>query len=89
MKFRNLEPSAGDFSVSRNYLDWLTQLPWGKLSTENFDIIYAKSVLDQDHYGMRDVKDRILEFIAVGKLRNSVQGKILCLSGPPGMTSHV
>jgi Lon-like ATP-dependent protease len=80
-----LEPSAGEFSVSRNYLDWLTQLPWGKLSKENFDISYARSVLDQDHYGMRDVKDRILEFIAVGKLRNSVQGKILCLSGPPGI----
>lgn len=59
-------------------MDWLTQLPWGKHSNENFDLEFAKNILDQEHYGMKDVKDRILEFIAVGKLKQSVQGKILC-----------
>ena len=73
-----------EFNVTRNYLDWLSTLPWGKRSEENFDLIRAREVLEADHYGMKDVKDRILEFIAVGKLKQSVQGKILCLSGPPG-----
>ena len=73
-----------EFNGSRNYLDWLTQIPWGKLSKESFDIAAAKNILDADHYGMKDVKERILEFIAVGKLKQSVQGKILCLNGPPG-----
>lgn len=83
-KFSTLEPSAFEFSITRNYLDWLTQVPWGKRSQENFDITKARAVLNEDHYGMKDVKDRILEFIAVGKLKSSVQGKILLLSGPPG-----
>jgi Lon-like ATP-dependent protease len=84
-KFKNLEAAAMEFNVTRNYLDWLTQLPWGKQSTDNFDIAHAQTVLEEDHYGMKDVKDRILEFIAVGKLKQSVQGKILCFVGPPGM----
>ncbi|KAJ3310090.1 ATP-dependent Lon protease pim1 [Blyttiomyces sp. JEL0837] len=74
-----------EFNVTRNYLDWLTQIPWGKRSEENFDIPHATTVLDQDHYGLKDVKDRILEFIAVGKLRGTVEGKIICLVGPPGV----
>jgi Lon-like ATP-dependent protease len=83
-KFMGLEQVSAEFNVSRNYLDWLTDLPWGKYSQENFDIPHAKTVLDEDHYEMKDVKDRILEFIAVGKLRGTVEGKIICLSGPPG-----
>ena len=71
--------------VTRNYLDWITSVPWGVHSPENFDIPHARQILDDDHYGMKDVKDRILEFLAVGKLRGSVQGKIICLSGPPGV----
>lgn len=71
--------------MTRNYLDWITQIPWGKRSYENYNIVHATKVLDDDHYGLKDVKDRILEFIAVGKLRGSVEGKILCLSGPPGV----
>jgi Lon-like ATP-dependent protease len=66
-------------------LDWITQIPWGQRSYENYNITHAKGVLDEDHYGLKDVKDRILEFIAVGKLRGTVEGKILCLSGPPGV----
>ncbi|WVF69117.1 ATP-dependent protease La [Kwoniella sp. CBS 6097] len=84
-KLVHLEPSASEFNVTRNYIDWLTQVPWGVHSPENYDISHAVKVLDEDHYGLKDVKDRILEFIAVGKLRGSVEGKILCLSGPPGV----
>ncbi|OCF39251.1 ATP-dependent protease La [Kwoniella heveanensis CBS 569] len=84
-KLVHLEPSASEFNVTRNYIDWLTQVPWGVHSPENYDISHAVNVLDEDHYGLKDVKDRILEFIAVGKLRGSVEGKILCLSGPPGV----
>jgi Lon-like ATP-dependent protease len=66
-------------------LDWITQIPWGKRSRENYNLVHARRVLDQDHYGLKEVKDRILEFIAVGKLRGTVEGKILCLAGPPGV----
>lgn len=84
-KLAHLEPAASEFNVTRNYLDWLTQIPWGQKSVENFGITHAVSVLDEDHYGLKDVKDRILEFIAVGKLRGTVEGKIICLVGPPGV----
>lgn len=84
-KLAHLETAASEFNVTRNYLDWLTQIPWGKRSRENYNIVHAKKVLDEDHYGLKDVKDRILEFIAVGKLRGTVEGKILCLAGPPGV----
>ncbi|XP_008654838.1 lon protease homolog, mitochondrial-like isoform X1 [Zea mays] len=84
-KLQLLEASSSEFSVTRNYLDWLTVLPWGDYSDENFDVHHAQHILDEDHYGLADVKERILEFIAVGKLRGSSQGKIICLSGPPGV----
>ncbi|KAL6711760.1 ATP-dependent Lon protease pim1 [Coniothyrium glycines] len=84
-KLQGLEPNSSEFNVTRNYLDWLTQLPWGLRSAENFGITHAREVLDEDHHGLKDVKDRILEFIAVGKLRGTVEGKILCLVGPPGV----
>lgn len=84
-KLAHLEPAASEFNVTRNYLDWLTQIPWGQRSAENFGIQNAMTVLDEDHHGLKDVKDRILEFIAVGKLRGTVEGKILCFVGPPGV----
>lgn len=84
-KLAHLEPAASEFNVTRNYLDWLTQIPWGQRSAENFGINNAMTVLDEDHHGLKDVKDRILEFIAVGKLRGTVEGKILCFVGPPGV----
>jgi ATP-dependent Lon protease len=84
-KLAHLEPAASEFNVTRNYLDWLTQIPWGQRSAENFGINNAMKVLEEDHYGLKDVKDRILEFIAVGKLRGTVEGKILCFVGPPGV----
>ncbi|VYS56436.1 unnamed protein product [Arabidopsis thaliana] len=84
-KLEMLEENYSDFDLTYNYLDWLTVLPWGNFSYENFDVLRAKKILDEDHYGLSDVKERILEFIAVGRLRGTSQGKIICLSGPPGV----
>ncbi|GAA5993058.1 hypothetical protein JCM5350_003969 [Sporobolomyces pararoseus] len=84
-KLQGLEPAASEFNVTRNYLDWITSIPWGRHTQENFDLKHATEVLDDDHYGLKDVKDRILEFLAVGKLRGTVEGKILCFVGPPGV----
>ena len=84
-KLQILERNSSEFNVTRSYLDWMTTLPWGVYSEDNFDITSAKGVLDEDHYGMADVKERILEFIAVGKLKGSTQGKIMLLVGPPGV----
>ncbi|CCK71207.1 ATP-dependent Lon protease PIM1 KNAG_0G01490 [Huiozyma naganishii CBS 8797] len=85
MKLSTLETSMSEFGVIRNYLDWLTTLPWGIISKEQYSIKGAQTILDEDHYGMKDVKTRILEFIAVGKLLGKVDGKILCFVGPPGV----
>lgn len=84
-KLSFLDNHSSEFSVTRNYLDWLTSLPWGKTSEENLDLARAKEVLEEDHYGMDDVKKRILEFIAVSQLKGTTQGKILCFYGPPGV----
>src|SRR5690606_38106163 len=76
---------SSEFNMSRNYLDWLTSMPWGVYSKEKLDLENAQKVLDEDHYGLQDIKDRILEFIAVGKmLGEAPSGRILCLAGPPG-----
>jgi len=83
-KLSTLEKNSAEFNVTRSYLDWLCGVPWGVTTKENFDITEARKVLDRDHYGLDEVKDTVLQFIAVGKLRGSVQGKILCLAGPPG-----
>ena len=85
-KLKTLEKNSSEFNVTRSYLDWLTSLPWGDASDENFDVEAAQEILDKDHYGMEDVKERIMEFIAVGSLQGKVaQGKIICLAGPPGV----
>uniref|UniRef100_A0A183SNB0 Lon protease homolog, mitochondrial n=1 Tax=Schistocephalus solidus TaxID=70667 RepID=A0A183SNB0_SCHSO len=83
-KLSLLDNHSSEFNVTRNYLDWLTQLPWGLTSEENLDLARARVVLDEDHYGLDDVKKRILEFIAVSQLKGTTQGKILCFHGPPG-----
>ncbi len=85
MKLSTLEPSSSEFNVCRNYLDWLTVLPWGVEQEENFDLKHAQTVLDEDHFGLQKLKERILEFIAVGKMKGTVQGKIICFVGPPGV----
>lgn len=83
-KLSTLEMNSSEYNVTRNYLDWLCGVPWNVASEENFDIQEARKILNRDHYGLNDVKDTILEFIAVGKLKGSVQGQIICLAGPPG-----
>jgi ATP-dependent Lon protease len=83
-KLQNLHEQSSEYSVSLNYLDWATSLPWGVRSEENHDLKNARRVLDADHFGLKDVKERILEFLAVKKLKNNSSGTILCLVGPPG-----
>ncbi|XP_073960462.1 lon protease homolog, mitochondrial isoform X2 [Choristoneura fumiferana] len=84
-KMNFLESHSSEFNVTRCYLDWLTSLPWGITSEENLKLEDAQVILDEDHYGMEDIKKRILEFIAVSQLKGSTQGKILCFHGPPGV----
>ena len=84
-KLSYLDNHSSEFNVTRNYVDWLTILPWGITSEENLHLQQAQVVLDEDHYGMEDVKKRILEFIAVAQLKGSTQGKIICFHGPPGV----
>ncbi len=84
-KFKLLPEHSPEFAVTRNYLDWLTGLPWGKHSADRLVVPAARQILNRDHYGLEDVKARILEFIGVAKLKGGVEGSILCLIGPPGV----
>jgi ATP-dependent Lon protease len=84
-KLRLIEPMSPEFTVSRTYLDWLTILPWGVFTKDSYDIKKADSILDRDHYGLEDVKQRILEFLSVGILKGNISGSILCFVGPPGV----
>lgn len=84
-KLAFLDVQSAEYGVCRNYLDWLTLIPWGIKSKEVFDVEKAKQILDKDHYGLEDVKERILEIIAVGQLSQTTRGKIICLVGPPGV----
>jgi ATP-dependent Lon protease len=80
-----LPPAAAEYGVIRTYLDWIVSLPWSVVTDDNLDIGHARTVLDEDHYDLEDVKDRILEFLAVQKLKKEVSGPILCFAGPPGV----
>lgn len=82
---QTLTLAFGSSSVTRNYLEWIVAIPWGKHTVDSFSIPSSVKILDEDHFGLQDVKDRILEFLAVGKLRGTVEGKILCFVGPPGV----
>lgn len=84
-KLGSLEPHSSEYAVCRGYLEWLTIIPWGIFSVENHDLTEAENVLKKDHYGLKDIKQRILEFISVGKLSGRVKGSIICLVGPPGV----
>ena len=84
-KLSVLESGSPEYAVTRNYLDWLTQLPWGKLSRDKLDLKRARRILDRDHDGLDDVKERIIEFLAVGALKGEIAGSILLLVGPPGV----
>ncbi len=84
-KLRQMSPMSAEATVVRNYLDWLLALPWGKKSKLKQDLTFAQGVLDDDHYGLDKVKDRIVEYLAVQSRANKLKGPILCLVGPPGV----
>ena len=84
-KFKLISPQSPEFTMLSNYLDWLLALPWGMYSKENYAIARARTILDKEHYGLEKVKERILEFIGVSKLKQSTEGSILCFIGPPGV----
>jgi len=84
-KMQRMNPQVAEYSIQRNYLDLFLDLPWNKFSKDKFDLKRAKRILDRDHYGLEDVKTRIIEYLAVLKLRNDMKSPILCLYGPPGV----
>ncbi|EKF74890.1 ATP-dependent protease La [Alcanivorax hongdengensis A-11-3] len=84
-KLKMMSPMSAEATVVRSYLDWMTSVPWKKRSRIRHDLAYARDVLDQDHYGLEEVKDRILEFLAVQSRVGKVKGPVLCLVGPPGV----
>ena len=84
-KLRNMSPMSAEATVVRSYIDWLVSIPWKKTNKVKSDIVDARKILDDDHYGLEKVKDRIIEFLAVQKRTNEVKGPILCLVGPPGV----
>jgi ATP-dependent Lon protease len=84
-KMGMLETGSPEYAVTRNYLDWITLLPWGQHSPDKLDLKRARRVLDRDHYGLKDVKERILEFLAVGIHKGEIAGSIILLVGPPGV----
>src|SRR5487761_886684 len=84
-RLSRMSPMAADYSVTRNYIEWLAVLPWAKTSGGEVDIVKAKEILDTDHYDLKKVKDRILDYLSVRRLKPSMKGPILCFVGPPGV----
>lgn len=84
-KFQSLDPNSPDYSITRTYLETIAALPWHDPKPEDFSLEMAKKVLERDHYGLKDVKDRILEYLAVRKKKQDTKGSIICLVGPPGV----
>ncbi|MCX7674808.1 MAG: endopeptidase La, partial [Bdellovibrionaceae bacterium] len=84
-RLERMHPDASEAAMLRTYLDWMSDLPWSKESQDSIDLDVAKKILDEDHYELKKAKDRILEFLAVRKLKDSLKGPILCFAGPPGV----
>lgn len=84
-RLSRIHPSSAEYTVARTYLDWLINLPWSVTTEDNLDITRAEKILDEDHYGLEKVKERILEYLAVRKLKKDMKGPILCFVGPPGV----
>ncbi|MDE3246202.1 MAG: LON peptidase substrate-binding domain-containing protein, partial [Acidobacteriota bacterium] len=84
-KLERMHPDSSETAVTRTYLEWMTELPWGIQDVESLDLKVAAEVLDEDHYGLKKIKERLLEFLAVRKLNPKLKGTILCLVGPPGV----
>jgi len=84
-KLRMMQPMSAEATVVRNYLDWILALPWGDRSDDRLDVVEAEKILDEDHYGLKTVKERVLEFLAVRALSDKPRSPVLCLVGPPGV----
>src|SRR5690606_36492781 len=84
-RLKTIPAASSEYTVARTYLDWIADLPWSKRSEDNLDIENARGVLDADHYGIKKVKKRILEYLSVRKLKNDMRVHMLCLVGPPGV----
>ena len=84
-RLSQMSPAMAEYGVTRHYLDWIINLPWGKMTEDKIDLAVARKILDEEHYGLQKVKDRLLEFLAVIKLKKEIKGPILCLVGPPGV----
>ena len=84
-RLSRMNPAAADYSLTRNYVEWLAVLPWAKTSAGEVDILKAQQCLDEDHYGLKKVKDRILDYLSVRRLKPDMKGPILCFVGPPGV----
>jgi|TARA_B110000503_G_scaffold143777_1_gene248455 ATP-dependent Lon protease len=84
-KILRMNPAAAEYPVAMNYIEMLIDLPWGEITNDNFDLKNAQKILDRDHFGLEKVKNRILEYLAVRKLKEDIKGPILCLYGPPGV----
>ena len=84
-RLRSMQVGSAEYSVVRGYIDWILDIPWSQLTTDNMDIAAVRAVLDEDHYGLEKVKKRIVEYLAVRKLKEDKRGPILCLLGPPGV----
>ncbi len=84
-KLKMMHPTSAEATVVRNYIDWIVSLPWSDKSEENYDLALAEQVLDEDHYGLKKIKERIIEYLAVQALTKKLKGPVLCLCGPPGV----
>jgi ATP-dependent Lon protease len=84
-RFVFMDPASSEYSVTKTYIDTVLSLPWNSLSIDSIDIEKAEKILNRDHYGLEDVKRRILEFIAIKKMKPDAHGSIICLVGPPGV----
>lgn len=84
-RLEKMPSSVAEYTVLRNYLDWMTELPWSKETKDRRDLVRAEEILEEDHYGLEEVKERILEYLAVNQLAKKLKGPIICLSGPPGV----
>ncbi|GAK03176.1 LOW QUALITY PROTEIN: ATP-dependent protease La type I [Geomicrobium sp. JCM 19037] len=87
-RYEKVPASSAESSVIRNYIEWLTTIPWSEETTDRLDLDHAEKVLNEDHFGLEKVKERVLEHLAVQKLTDSLRGPILCLTGPPGVGKH-
>ncbi len=84
-RLKMISPSSGESNIIRTYINWILDLPWNSETEDNFDLKEARKILDEDHYGLKEVKKRVLEYLAIKKLKNSMKGSIICLVGPPGV----